>query len=39
MYESTDIDEPLLQSRDRVGNGQEILTHFARFALLQTAIN
>ena len=22
-----------------VGNGQEILTHFARFALLQTAIN
>ena len=21
MYESTDIDEPLLQSRDQVGNG------------------
>ena len=31
MYESTDIDEPLLQSRDRVGNGTEILTYCAGF--------
>ena len=29
MYESTDIDEPLLQSRERVGNGTEILTYCA----------
>ena len=31
MYESTDIDEPLLQARDRVGNGMEILTYCAGF--------
>ena len=31
MYESTDIDEPLLQSRDRVGNGTEILTYCTGF--------
>ena len=31
MYESTDIDEPLLQSRDRVGTGTEILTYCAGF--------
>jgi threonine synthase len=31
MYESTDMAEPLLQSRDRVGNGTEILTYYAGF--------
>ena len=30
-YESTDMDEPRLQSWDRVGHGEEILAYCARF--------